>query len=181
VPDSCDADLIKRAQRGDAEAVGELYDRYNERIFRYVWARVHDAPTAEDLTGEAFARMVANLASYRFTGVPFAAWLYRIAHNLVVDHHRKEGGRVLIPLQQAEEQPGETANPDSIVDQLLRVERVGRALLYLDPLQREVVVLRFIVGMPLREVARTLDKTVSAVKSLQYRGLIALRTQLKAD
>jgi RNA polymerase sigma-70 factor (ECF subfamily) len=181
VPDSCDADLIKRAQQGDSEAVGELYDRYNERIFRYVWARVHDALTAEDLTGEVFARMVAALAGYRFTGVPFGAWLYRIAHNLVVDHHRKEGGRVLIPLQHVEEHPGSMANPDAVVDQLLKLERVERALVRLDPLQREVVVLRFVVGMPLQEVAQALDKTVAAVKSLQYRGLIALRAELKAD
>lgn len=163
------------------DAAGELYDRHNEHIFRYVWSRVSDNQTAEDLTGEIFARMVASLPDYRSTGVPFRAWLYRIAHNLVVDHYRKEGSRVLVPLQHAEGLTEESNSPDSIVEHRLAVERVRRALARLDPSQREVVVLRFLVGLPLREVALTLDKTVAAVKSLQYRGLVALRAVLEVE
>jgi RNA polymerase sigma-70 factor (ECF subfamily) len=162
------------------EAAGELYDRHNQHIFRYVWSRVGDQRSAEDLTGEVFSRMVAKLPNYHTTGVPFRAWLYRIAHNLVVDHHRKEGNHVLVPLNSAEDLYEEGNNPASVVEQQLTLERIQRALEKLDPSQQEVVVLRFLVGLPLQDVALTLDKTVASVKSLQYRGLIALRALLGA-
>jgi RNA polymerase sigma-70 factor (ECF subfamily) len=161
------------------DAAGELYDRHNEHIFRYVWSRVHDDQTAEDLTGEVFTRMVTGLPHYRSQGVPFCAWLYRIAHNLVVDHHRKAGGRVWVPLQRAEAVREEGNNPASVVEQRLTLEKIRCALEELDPLQRDVVVLRFLIGLSLQEVAQTLDRTVASVKSLQYRGLIALRAKLK--
>lgn len=99
---SNDADLVKRAQGGDVDAVGELYDRHHESIFRYVQSRVYDRDLAEDLTGEIFTRMVTSLPGYRLRGIPFRAWLYRIARNLVVDHYRKESGRVSVPLYHAE-------------------------------------------------------------------------------
>ena len=105
--DSKDADLVRRAQAGDVAAVGDLYDRHHKAIFRYVQSRVHGKDLAEDLTGEIFTRMVANLPDYRPMGVPFRAWLYRIAHNLVVDHYRKEGGQVLVPLDHADGLAGE--------------------------------------------------------------------------
>jgi len=181
MPEASDADLVRRAKGGDMEAAGELYDRHNGHIFRYVWSRVGDTRSAEDLTGEVFTRMVASLPSYRATDVPFRAWLYRIAHNLVVDQHRKEGGRVMVPLEQAEGLPEEANNPVSIVEQRFVVERLRRALTSLDPSQQQVVVLRFLVGLPLQEVALTLDRTVAAVKSLQYRGLLALRAALQQE
>lgn len=163
------------------DAAGELYDRHNDSIFRYVRSRVYDHQLAEDLTGEIFTRMVASLPEYRLTGVPFRAWLYRIAHNLVVDHHRKKGSRVLIPLEQAETLREEGHNPVAIVERQLTFERVQEVLADLDTSQQEVVALRFLVGMSLREVALTLKKSVAAVKSLQYRGLVALRAELKEE
>jgi RNA polymerase sigma-70 factor (ECF subfamily) len=181
VLDASDASLVRRAQGGDVNAVGELYDRHHAHIFRYVWSRVHDGRSAEDLTGEVFTRMVTSLADYRPMGVPFRAWLYRIAHNLVVDHYRKESDHALVPLYHAEGLSGEENSPALIVEHRLTAERVQRALAKLDPSQREVVVLRFLVGLSLREVALTLGKTVAAVKSLQHRGLAALRVALKQE
>jgi RNA polymerase sigma-70 factor (ECF subfamily) len=175
VPNSNDADLVKRAQGGDVNAVGELYDRHHESIFRYVQSRVYDRDLAEDLTGEIFTRMVTSLPGYRLRGIPFRAWLYRIARNLVVDHYRKESGRVSVPLYHAESTGEAASNPAWIVEHKLTLERVQRALARLDPSQQEVVVLRFLLGLSLREVALTLNKTVAAVKSLQHRGLKALR------
>jgi RNA polymerase sigma-70 factor (ECF subfamily) len=125
--------------------------------------------------------MVVSLPAYCPTGAPFRSWLYRIAHNLVVDHYRKEGGHVLVPLAQAEGLSREGSNPAAIAEHHLAVERVHRALDILDPSQREVVALRFLAGLSLREVALTLDKTVAAVKSLQHRGLVALRAALKQE
>ena len=179
--DPSDADLVRRAHRGDVDAVGQLYDRHHEHIFRYVCSRVRDGHLAEDLTGEIFTRMVVSLPDYRLTGVPFRAWLYRIAHNLIVDHYRKESGRVLVPLHDAEGQSEDGDNPVSAVERRLTMEQVRRALDRLDPVQREVVTLRFLAGLSLREVALAVDRTVDAVKSLQHRGLTTLRAALKQE
>ena len=160
-------------------AVGELYDRHHTRIFRYLWSRLRDRHLAEDLTGEVFARMVRDLPRYRPRGVPFQSWLYRIAHNLAVDHQRASSRREFVPLYYAEGLDAEQQDPASEVEHQLTVERVVTALGALDPTQQEVVVLRFLVGLSLREVAATLDKTVAAVKSLQHRGLVALRVALR--
>jgi RNA polymerase sigma-70 factor (ECF subfamily) len=184
VPESSDADLVARAQGGDVSAIGELYDRHHTRIFRYVWSLVRDQHLAEDLTGEVFVRMVRGLANYRTRGVPFQSWLYRIAHNLTVDHQRKASRQNTVPLYHAEELSaveGGEDDPSAVVEQRLTVERVRRALERIDPLQSEVVVMRFLVGLSLRDVAQALGKTVAAIKSLQRRGLLALRTTLASE
>ena len=174
-----DAELVARAQGGDVDAVGELYDAHHEHIFRYVWSRVRDKQLAEDLTGETFTRMVGNLAGYRLTDVPFRAWLYRIARNLIVDHYRTENGRTSLPLSYAEDTGSGGSHPSPIVEQKLVLESVQEALAQIDPLQREVILLRFVTGLPLQEVALALDKTVAAVKALQHRGLKSLRVVLQ--
>ena len=162
-------------------AVGKLYDRHYTRIFRYLWSRLHDPHLAEDLAGEVFARMVRDLPKYRSRGVPFKAWLYRIAHNLAVDHQRAASRHESVPLYHAEGLNADDADPGRTVETKLTVERVVAALETLDPTQQEVVVLRFLAGLSLREVAAALDKTVAAVKSLQHRGLVALRGALQEN
>jgi RNA polymerase sigma-70 factor (ECF subfamily) len=174
-----DVELIEQAQGGSVGAVGELYDNHHQPIFRYVWSRVRDKQLAEDLTGEIFMRMVTNLTSYQPAGVPFRAWLYRIARNMVVDHFRSENGRSPIPLVQIEQLSDGKGRPATIVEKQLDLERIQTALVKLDPAQQEVIILRFISGLPLSEVADSLDKSVAAVKSLQHRGLKALRVALK--
>jgi RNA polymerase sigma-70 factor (ECF subfamily) len=181
VLDWSDADLIKQAQQGAVSAVGELYNRHHECIFRYVRSRVPDNHLAEDLTGEIFTRMLSNLPKYRPTGVPFRAWLYRIAHNLVVDHYRKEKKDMAVSLYHAEGINTGQDDPVSIVERALTWEHVQRALDKLDSSQREVVVMRFMVGLSLCEVSQTLNKSVAAIKSLQHRGLAALRVALQEE
>lgn len=175
-----DAELIKRAQRGNSNAIGTLYDRHQPHIYRFVWSRLRHQQTAEDMTGEIFTRMVTNLPNYRDTGLPFRAWLYRIARNLIADYFRQHGERLPLPLDAAENITEETDSMDSLLQQKITVEYVEQALDQIDPEQREVVVMRFLVGLPLKEVALTLNKTVPAIKSLQHRGLAALRVALQA-
>jgi RNA polymerase sigma-70 factor (ECF subfamily) len=163
------------------EAIGALYDRHHPHIFRYLWSRVRDQHQAEDLTGEVFLRMLTHLPSYRWRGVPFRSWLYRIAHNLAMDTFRKQGKTDTIPLDQAASVTGNGVAPEVEVERHLTIERVKRALQEIDPLQGEVVVLRFLSGLSLREVALVLDKSVAAVKSLQHRGLVALRAELQGE
>ena len=162
-------------------AVGELYDRHHLRIFRYIWMHVRDQQLAEDLTGEVFVRMVTGLSGYRQRGVPFQAWLYRIAHNLTTDHHRRANLHEMVPLEHATELSDPLHDPPAIAEQHLGAQQVQRALDTLDPLQREVIVLRFVAGLSLQEVGSSLNKTVAAVKSLQRRGLAALRAALPGE
>jgi RNA polymerase sigma-70 factor (ECF subfamily) len=178
VQDSSDAELITRAQRGEVNAIGRLYDRHRESIFRYLWLRLDDRQLAEDLTGDVFMRMLDALPRYRVQGLPFRAWLYRIAHNLLVDYVRKMNRQVTVPLDAVEEQ-GTADDPDRAIEQILLSERLQVALLHLEPTQSEVVILRFLAGLSLHETALTLGKTEAAIKSLQHRGLSALRRALE--
>lgn len=175
-----DASLISRAQRGDVEAIGTLYDQHQNAIFRYLWARLGQRPVAEDLTGEVFMRMLTALPNYRPTA-PFRAWLYRIARNLLVDYYRKHGRTAQVPLEAAEAQP--TADTDllTLAEQTLTLQRLQNALSQLDEIQREVVTLRFLAGLSIQETAAALEKTEAAIKALQHRGLAALRQALTAE
>jgi RNA polymerase sigma-70 factor, ECF subfamily len=178
--DLSDIELVEHAQTGNAEALGLLYDRHHTRIFRYVRARIYDTPLAQDLTGEVFAQMLAHLATYRSTAVPFSAWLYRIAHNHVVNYiGRKENQYQHLPLDLAGELSHHADNPAHVVERQLALEKVQQALEKIDETQREIIILRFWLGYSLQEVATALDKTVSAVKSHQYRGLIALEVAMR--
>jgi RNA polymerase sigma-70 factor (ECF subfamily) len=176
-----DAQLVNRAKKGNTDAVGDLFDRHHRSIFRFVWSQVQDEQLAEDLTSEVFIRMVNHLPAYRLTEVPFRAWLYRIARNLIVDQHRLENGRLPTPLDNAKHiaQPGQ--DPAAIAENQLTLDQIGRALAQLEPSQRDVIALRFLADMSLREVAETLEKSIAAIKSIQHRALATLRARLKQD
>lgn len=176
--DSSDAELVAHAQRGEVNAIGRLYDRHRESIFRYLWIRLDDRQLAEDLTGDVFMRMLDALPRYRMQGLPFRAWLYRIAHNLLIDYFRKMNRQATVPLDVVEEQ-GMEDDPDRTIEQILLSERLQMALMRLEPTQCEVVALRFLAGLSLHETALTLGKTEAAIKALQHRGLSGLRRALE--
>ncbi len=134
--DSSDSELVARAQGGDVDAIGGLYDQHHESIFRYLWLRLDDRQVAEDLTGDVFMRILTALPNYRSVGLPFRAWLYRIAHNLLIDHFRKTNNRVPVPLDEIEEQHDES-DPASAAEQRLVVARMNQALSQIDENQRQ--------------------------------------------
>jgi RNA polymerase sigma-70 factor (ECF subfamily) len=182
-----DAELVRRAQgrqgSSGAEAVGEIYDRYHERIFRYLWARVSEKQLAEDLTAEVFMRMITHLHQYRTPATlapeaPFQTWLYRIAHNLLVDHYRNKSRRQEQSLEQVEHLAEEHGDVAKIVEQRLRFEQVQTALQQISPEHQDVLILRFMIGLSLQEVAQVLGKTLAVVKITQHRGLEKLRVAL---
>lgn len=176
-----DAELVERAQTGSgnlasgSEAVRELYDRYNKPIFRYLWARVSDRQLAEDLTGDVFTRMVTALPRYRSSSGTFQAWLYRIAHNLLIDEYRKDRSKHEISLDEIEYFRNPDHGPEHITEKGLFIEHVRRGMQELDPVQQEILALRFINGLPLQEVATIMGKSVGAVKIAQHRALKELR------
>lgn len=169
-------DAVRKAQTGDMVQVGVLYEHYHVGVFRYLYYMLGDHQLAEDLTSEVFLRMIHSLRSYRLQGSPFRAWLYQIARNLAVDHVRR--ARRWEQVQVSENLPAAGDDPVSVVEQGLDSERLQRCLSLLNPDQRSVLILRFVVGLPISETAEVLHKSLDAVKALQRRGLAALRDML---
>src|SRR5919108_3184305 len=126
-----------RVQNERPLAAEDLYREHHQHIFRFIWSRVYDAQQAEDLTGEVFTRMVANLSGYRDRSLPFRAWLYRIARNLIIDHHRKESSADA--LADVIDLPTAQASVEERAETTLTLEQVQRALKNIDPEQREVI------------------------------------------
>jgi RNA polymerase sigma-70 factor (ECF subfamily) len=170
-------DLIRRAQQGDKPAIGELYRLHVDVIYRYIWARVRDDSVTEDLTAQVFLKALEGLPTYKPTGKPFLAWLYRIAYARVVDHWRKQERRVEVPLEETlparEPRPGELL--DAEADWGTAIDLVAQ----LTDDQQDVVILRFIGEMSMADVAETLGKTVGAAKAIQYRALASLARLLE--
>jgi RNA polymerase sigma-70 factor (ECF subfamily) len=123
--------------------------------------------------------MVAHLPQYQITGAPFTAWLFRIAHNIVVTHYQQENRITLAPISQADNHSQLQDNPTHLVENKLEMDWVWQGLQQLDESQRDVIILRFLVGLSLKEVAHALDKSVGAIKTLQHRGILALRVALQ--
>jgi RNA polymerase sigma-70 factor (ECF subfamily) len=168
--------LIRRAQEGESAVVGALYERYQRGIFRYLYYRVGDQQTAEDLTSEVFLRMVEKLSNFDDRQLSFQAWLFQIARNLSIDHYRKMSIHQNVQLK--DDFPEGGNEPLEMVAQELTSEKLQYALVKLPENQRDVIVMRFIVGMPISEVAETLHKTEDSIKGLQRRALLALRDTL---
>ena len=169
-------DLVHRAQNGDKEAFTELYEAYFSKLYRYVVVRIGNRAEAEDMTQQVFVKAYKSISSYRWRGVPFSAWLFRIAHNLVVDFFRKESKRPTVPLE--ESLMASNDNVQQVVERRLDVERVMAATRQLTAAQREVISLRFAGGLAIAEVARVMGKNEGAVKALQHSAIAALRRVL---
>ncbi len=173
-----DLKLVTQAQSGDIEAVGELFDKHYRSMFYYFYARVGQRQQAEDLAGELFTRMVHHLPSFQPTGVPFRAWLFRIAYNLTMDHFRVGNGKELASLEQASTVVQPEQSPVRQVEQQMTRDTLHATLETLVPDQRQVIILRFLVGLSLQETADVMERTLSAVKAMQHRGLKTMRASL---
>jgi len=170
------AELTLRAKNGDTAAAGELYEQCHQDIYWYLFYRVGDPQTAEDLTAEVFLRMLRGLPNYQPQGKPVEAWLFQIARNLAIDQYRSDRREVSIELE--ENQPVESEEIHKTVEKSLTGENLRRALDKLNADQRDVIILRFVLGMPIAEAARAINRSQNAVKALQRRGLLALRDLL---
>lgn len=169
-------ELLARAQAGDPEGISELYDRYRTSVFRYLYYRAGDLHTAEDLTSETFMRMLRSLNGYRPQNVAFEAWLFQIARNLAIDHYRKTRSRSHLSLE--EDMIADRDDPVRTAEHNLTSDLLLQALSKLSEIQRDVIVLRFVNGLPVTQVAQALHKSEDAVKALQRRALSALRKTL---
>jgi len=175
-----DTRLIQHAKRGDQEALGVIYDRLYPSVFRYIYYRVSDQETAEDLAADVFVRMVERIGAYEQGGSPLLAWLYTIARNLVTDHYRFQGQANSLPLEESLV-AGETIQPIQTAERRQEQDCLARALEYLTEEQRQVVLLKFVEGREIAEVAEVLGKNERAIRSLQHRALAALNRVIEKE
>ena len=162
--------LISLSQQGDAEALASLYACYVERITRYVYFRVTDHQLAEDITSRIFLKMLENLDTYQAGQSPVIAWLYRMAHNAVIDHYRTK--KTFVSLDDVH--PAEVKQEDGIEEKLelqIKSQQLRAALQLLTEEQQRVLILKFIDGLSTQEIARQLGKRQGAVRGLQMRAL----------
>lgn len=164
--------LVRRAQAGDSIAVATLYETFAQMIYRYIAYRVPTIHDAEDLTAEVFVKMVEGLPSYRVTGAPFEAWLYRIAAARIVDFRRQTSRRPQIELLESLTDQSPPLEERAQAQQELETLRAG--FQYLNDEQQTVLILRFVERKSHEEVAAIISKSVTAVKSIQHRALLRL-------
>jgi RNA polymerase sigma-70 factor (ECF subfamily) len=174
-----EARLVQRAQQGDEQAITGLYRCHVDVVYRYIWARVRDESVAEDLTSQVFLNSLEGLSTYRHTGKPFLAWLYRIAYARVVDYWRQHERRVEVPLDEA--LPATDPRPGALLEVEADWVTAMDLVAQLTDDQQEVLMLRFIGEMSLAQVAETLGKTVGATKAIQHRALASLARMLQSQ
>ena len=168
--------LVRRAKEGDADAFARLYDAYIERVYRFVHYRVGERQLAEDLSADTFLKAWEHLDRYEERGLPFGAWLFRIARNTVIDHYRTRKEQVQLDDVAYELEDPEAPDVVEAVGTQLAAERVIGALDALTDAQRDVLVLKFIEGMSTATVAEVMDNRPGAIRALQMRALQALQT-----
>jgi RNA polymerase sigma-70 factor, ECF subfamily len=169
--------LVERAQLGHRDALEELYLLHFDRIYSYLHLSVGNRHDAEDLTTQTFLRMLEAINRFRWREVPFSAWLFRIAHNLAMDHFR--ASRRWQPEEEVPEPVGET-EPSAEAAALQAIGRQSMLELIedLSQEQKQVLTLKFVFNLPNAEVATVLGKTEGAIKSLQHRALVSLQKQI---
>jgi RNA polymerase sigma-70 factor (ECF subfamily) len=170
--------LVWRAQQRDEAALTQLYEENFDRIYRYIVLKIGDRTEAEDMTQQVFLNALKAISSFRWKGMPFSAWLYRIAHNQVVDYLRKKSKRATVPLD--ESMAAGDSDPRQVAERKMEIEQLALATKKLTGAQQEVISLRFAGELSVAEVARVMGKSEGAVKALQHSAILALRKVLSA-
>lgn len=170
--------LVHRAQQHDQEAFAQLYEKYFDKIYRYVALKIGNRVEAEDMTQQVFVNALHSIASYKWRGYPFSAWLFRIAHNQVVDYLRKKTRQPTVSLN--ESLTASEINPQKTAEQRMNAEQLVLATRKLTPAQQEVILLRFAGELPIAQVAKIMGKSEGAIKALQHSAIVALRKILIA-
>jgi RNA polymerase sigma-70 factor (ECF subfamily) len=163
--------LVRRAQDGDAEAFGEIYDHYVGTVHRYVYHRVGDRTLAEDVTSETFVRALRRIDSLSFQGRDVGAWLITIARNIVFDHAKSSRYRLEVTTADMRDADTATDGPEDAVVQQLTNEALVECIKKLGPEQQECLALRFLHGLSVAETAQAMGKRDGAIKALQHRAV----------
>ncbi len=170
--------VLDQAVSGDSEAFGALYERYVTRIYNYIFYRIGSSYDAEDLTERVFMRALRHIGSYNNRGLPFSAWLYRIAHNLVANWYRDNSRRKEIPLDDGILTTHQSNFPEQEVLHGEERERLLHVIRKLPSDRQQLVILKFVDHMSNAEIGQIMGRTEGAVKSLYHRTLTAIRDEL---
>ncbi len=168
--------LVRQAQHHNQEAFAQLYEEHFDKIYRYVTFKIGNETEAEDMTQQVFLNALQSISSFKWKGIPFSAWLFRIAHNQVVDYFRRKK-HTTVPLD--ESLASSDDNPQLVVERKLDIEQLLLATKELTEAQREVISLRFAGELPIAQVAKAMGKSQGAVKALQHSAIVALRKTLQ--
>jgi len=171
-------ELLELARQFDHPALAQIYDTYSPGLYRYAMRLLGDQNLAEDCVAETFSRFLQALQTKRGPDSYLQAYLYRMAHNWIVDHYRREP---MQPVELTEEHRDENADPEKDAGQHLRQERLRMAIKKITPEQQQVIALKYLEGWKNEEIARSLKKPVGAVKSLQHRALANLQRILNRE
>jgi RNA polymerase sigma-70 factor (ECF subfamily) len=171
--------LIDKA-KSDPVAFGQLYKRYVERIYNYIYYRTGSTRDAEDLTGKVFFKAMSHIKGYKHMGLPFSAWLYRIAHNLVANYHRDRSRKQEISIEHVPGQvlPQAGTQPETHVVRSQEVENLLSTIRELAPNRQELLILKFVDQLSNREIGQIMRKSEGAIKSLYHRTLLELREKM---
>ena len=172
-----EATLIKQA-KSDKEAFGQLYEQYVDKIYSYIYYRTGNAGEAEDLTARVFFRAMEHIGSYEDRGFPFSAWLYRIAHNLVANWHRDHSRRQIFAMENVEQWYITQEGPESAAEQRADREALLQAVRSLPADRQDLLLFKFVEQLTNAEIGAIMDRSEGAIKSLYYRTLQELRTEL---
>ena len=173
--------LVERAQQGDGEAFGQLYDRYVDTVYRFIYFRVNDRARAEDFTSETFLRALRRIGTISYQGRDIGAWFITIARNIVLDHVKSARHRLEITTGDTLEGNDHSPSPENAVLDSLTAERLMAAVNRLGDEQRECVMLRFIQGLSVSETAAVMGKNDGAIKALQHRAVRKLAELVGGD
>ena len=176
--DSDDNEALERAIQGDPEAFSILYERYIKRIYNYVFYRTGNAYDAEDITERVFHRAFGHIQTYNNRGVPFSAWLYRIAHNLVANWHRDNSRRKEVPLEDRTIVQVHRTHPELELVNNQEKEVLLKVIRSLPEDRQQLLILKFVEHLPNQEVAVIMGRSEGAIKSLYHRTLLTLREEL---
>ncbi len=170
-------EILAKASSGDLDAYGMLYERYVDRIFNYVYYRTGSVDDAEDLTARVFQRAMKHITNYTDRGVPFSAWLYRIAHNLVANWHRDRSRRQEIPLS---DEPiiAKLDHPEVTLVRTEQQESLLKLIRSLPTERQNLLILKFVEHLSNAEIGTIMGRSEGAIKSLYHRTLLALRDQI---
>lgn len=171
--------LVQAAQAGDSEAFSKIYSHYYPRVFRYTASRLRNDEVAADITQDAFFKILKNIGSFQYRGIPFGAWVFRIARNEVINELRRYKSQ--FTTTQLTENLADSADVENEVETDVLFELIAREIDSLPPQQRETVKKRFIEDLSVEETAQTLMKTENNVKVLSHKGIAKLRKMLASD
>lgn len=169
--------IVAKAVAGDPVALAEIYDAFAGRVYRFLALHAREPADAEDLLQRTFLKVIEGLPRYQERGLPFAAWIFRIARNTVIDHARTR--REHATLDAVRERPDERRGPAELAEAGAEQEVIRSALLLLTPDQREVIVYRFFAGLTPREIGSLMGKREGSIRALQFRAMETLRLSLE--